>query len=44
MDYKIIEKDSFTIVGKGKTVSAVNGEHHRAIPAFCNTSRSNIVI
>jgi AraC family transcriptional regulator len=41
MNFKIIEKDSFTIVGKGKTVSAVNGEHHRAISAFWEDSDQN---
>jgi AraC family transcriptional regulator len=41
MDFKIREKDSFTIVGKGKTISAFNGEHHHAIPAFWEESDQN---
>jgi AraC family transcriptional regulator len=41
MEFKIMEKDSFTIVGKGKTVSTVNGENHHAIPAFWEESDQN---
>jgi AraC family transcriptional regulator len=41
MDYKIVEKESFKIVGKGRKVSTMNGENHRMIPAFWEESNRN---
>jgi hypothetical protein len=41
MNYKFIEKEAFTVVGKGIRVSMVNGENHRKIPQFWNESNSN---
>ncbi|WP_044339820.1 AraC family transcriptional regulator [Rossellomorea aquimaris] len=34
MDYKIIEKEAFQVIGKGKRVSTCNGENLKDIPAF----------
>jgi len=41
MDYRLVEKDAFEIVGKGIQVSTVNGENQRAIPAFWDESNRN---
>lgn len=41
MDYKILEKDAFQVVGKGIQTSTVNGENHREIPMFWEESNSN---
>lgn len=41
MDYKIVGKDAFQVVGKGIRTSTVNGENHREIPKFWNESNSN---
>lgn len=35
MNYKFVEKDAFTVVGKKITVSSVNGENFKIIPDFC---------
>ncbi|WP_379132996.1 effector binding domain-containing protein [Paenibacillus sp. sgz500958] len=34
MDYTIIERDSFTVIGKSKEVSCKDGENFRLIPEF----------
>jgi AraC family transcriptional regulator len=34
MDYKIIDKPAFDVVGKAKRISLVNGENFRAVPQF----------
>nr|WP_064094439.1 AraC family transcriptional regulator [Rossellomorea aquimaris] len=34
MDYKIIEKEGFQVIGKGKKVTTTNGENNKQIPAF----------
>lgn len=34
MNYKIIEKESFNVVGRQKRISAVNGENFKQVPAF----------
>ena len=36
MDHKIVEKESFRVVGKGIRVSAKDGENLRRIPEFWN--------
>lgn len=41
MDYKIVEKDAFQVIGKGIRTSTVNGENHRKIPKFWDESNSN---
>lgn len=41
MDYKILEKDAFQVVGKGIRTSTVNGENHREIPMFWEESNNN---
>lgn len=41
MDYKIVEKDEFHVVGKGIRTTTVNGENQRAIPRFWDESNSN---
>ena len=41
MNYKMVDKEAFKIVGKGIQVSTVNGENHRAIPAFWGESNQN---
>lgn len=35
MNYKFIEKDAFTVVGKKVAVTCVNGENFKIIPEFC---------
>jgi AraC family transcriptional regulator len=41
MDYRIEEKESFTVVGKGIRTSTKNGENHREITAFWEESNKN---
>jgi AraC family transcriptional regulator len=41
MDYRIIDKDEFTVVGKSIKTSTVNGENNRNIAAFWNESNRN---
>lgn len=41
MDYKIIEKGDFTVVGKSIQTPTVNGENNRNIAAFWNESNGN---
>lgn len=41
MNYKILEKEAFKIVGKGIKVSTVNNEHQRAITEFWSDSNKN---
>lgn len=36
MNYKIIEKESFAIIGKQKKITAVNGENFKQVPEFWN--------
>ncbi|MFM9278625.1 AraC family transcriptional regulator [Paenibacillus jiagnxiensis] len=41
MDYRIVEKAGFTVVGKSIQVSMKDGENFRAIPAFWEQSNSD---
>lgn len=41
MDYRIVEKEDFTIVGKGIRTTTINGENLRRIPAFWDEVNSN---
>ncbi|MBP1948569.1 AraC family transcriptional regulator [Virgibacillus litoralis] len=41
MDYRIVEKEEFTIVGKGIRTTTINGENLRRIPAFWDEVNSN---
>jgi AraC family transcriptional regulator len=41
MDYHIVEKEAFTIVGKSLRVTCRNGENLRQIPAFWEESHRN---
>ncbi len=41
MDYKIVEKEAFHVVGKGIRTVTCNGQNHRDIPAFWDKSNSN---
>ncbi|WP_251515833.1 AraC family transcriptional regulator [Oceanobacillus luteolus] len=41
MDYKIVEKGSFTVVGKSIRTGVVDGENHRNIAAFWDESNQN---
>ncbi|WP_193750880.1 AraC family transcriptional regulator [Bacillus coahuilensis] len=34
MNYRIVEKDAFQVIGVSKVVSTVNGENHQVIPTF----------
>ena len=36
LNYKFIEKESFTVVGKKAQITCRNGENFKMIPAFCN--------
>lgn len=36
MNYKMIEKESFAIIGKQKKITAVNGENFKQVPEFWN--------
>jgi AraC family transcriptional regulator len=36
MNYKFVEKDAFTVVGKKIPVTCVNGENFKIIPEFCH--------
>jgi AraC family transcriptional regulator len=41
MNYKLIEKEAFTVMGKGMTVSLTDGENNWLIPLFWNASNQN---
>ena len=41
MNYKLVDKPTFTVVGKGIRVTTKNDEYLRTIPAFWNESVSN---
>ncbi|MFB5675027.1 GyrI-like domain-containing protein [Paenibacillus terreus] len=41
MDYRIVEKSGFTVVGKSIQVSMKDGENFKAIPAFWQQSNSD---
>lgn len=41
MDYKIIEKDAFSVVGKSISTTTVGGENHRTIAHFWDESNAN---
>lgn len=41
MEYKIVQKEAFQVVGKGIRTSIVNGVNHREIPVFWDESNSN---
>lgn len=41
MDYKIVEKEMFTVVGKSIRTTIINGENHRSISNFWNESNQN---
>ncbi len=44
MNYKIVEKDSFKVFGKGKKVSTKDGENFKAIPQFWGECATNGVM
>lgn len=41
MDYRMIEKDTFTVVGKSIRTTTIGGENHREIAAFWKESNQN---
>lgn len=41
MDYKIVEKDAFTVVGKSIRTTTIGGENNQKIAAFWNESNQN---
>ncbi|MFS0879417.1 GyrI-like domain-containing protein [Metabacillus niabensis] len=41
MDYKIVEKDAFTVVGKSIRTTTIGGENNRKIAAFWEESNQN---
>jgi AraC family transcriptional regulator len=41
MDYKIVEKNCFTVVGKSIQTTTIGGENHREIAAFWDESNRN---
>lgn len=41
MDYKLVEKDRFTVVGKSIQSTTIGGENNRKIAAFWNESNQN---
>lgn len=41
MNYKIVDKEAFRIVGKGIRVSTKNGENYKRIPRFWEESHHN---
>lgn len=41
MDYKIVEKEAFTVVGKSIRTTTIGGENHRKIAAFWEESNQN---
>ncbi|GIN10894.1 AraC family transcriptional regulator [Shouchella clausii] len=41
MDYKIVEKDAFTVVGKSIRTTTMGGENNQKIAAFWNESNQN---
>lgn len=41
MDYKIVEKDAFTVVGKSIRTTTICGENNQKIEAFWNESNQN---
>ncbi|GGH75868.1 AraC family transcriptional regulator [Compostibacillus humi] len=41
MDYKIVEKEAFTVIGKSIRTTTIGGENHRQIAAFWDESNKN---
>ncbi|MEN2767571.1 AraC family transcriptional regulator [Ornithinibacillus xuwenensis] len=41
MDYKLVKKEAFTVVGKSIRTSTIGGENNRKIAAYWNESNSN---
>jgi AraC family transcriptional regulator len=41
MDYKIVEKEAFAVVGKSIRTSTIDGNNHRDIAVFWNESNTN---
>jgi AraC family transcriptional regulator len=41
MDYRLVQKDAFKVIGKIITVSTINGENHRMITEFWKECNSN---
>lgn len=41
MEYKIVEKEAFKVVGKSINTTTIGGDNHRAIAAFWEESNSN---
>ena len=41
LNYKLIEKEAFSVIGKGITVSLTDGENNRLIPSFWDASSQN---
>jgi AraC family transcriptional regulator len=41
MEYKIIEKEAFKIIGKGKRISTKGGKHQQLIPEYWDEAESN---
>ncbi|WP_164670860.1 AraC family transcriptional regulator [Virgibacillus doumboii] len=41
MDYRIVEKEAFQVVGKGIRTKTIEGQNHRDIPAFWDESHRN---
>jgi AraC family transcriptional regulator len=41
MNYKIIEKEAFKVIGKAKRVSTVDGKNYEIIPKFWEESQQN---
>ena len=36
MNYKIVEKESFKVIGKQSKISMVNGDNFKQVPEFWN--------
>ena len=36
LNYKLVEKEAFTVVGKKTVISCKDGENYREVPEFCN--------
>ncbi len=41
MNYRIVEKEAFRVVGKGIRTATIDGQNHRDIPAFWDESNRN---
>ncbi|WP_070120997.1 AraC family transcriptional regulator [Bacillus marinisedimentorum] len=41
MNYRIVEKEAFEVIGKGKRVRTANGENMKTIPAFWDEMNKN---